>query len=30
MYKTQNFTQSAEGHKDGMWTTVLSAAVFIL
>jgi arginine decarboxylase len=30
IYKTQNFTQSAEGHKDGMWTTVLSAAVFIL
>lgn len=30
IYKTQNFTQSAEGHKDGLWTTVLSAAVFIL
>ncbi|MGA7977873.1 MAG: hypothetical protein WCF01_03940 [Nitrososphaeraceae archaeon] len=30
MYKTQNFTQSAEGHKDGLWTTVISAAVLIL
>ena len=30
IYKTQNFTQSAEGHKDGLWTTVISAAVFIL
>jgi arginine decarboxylase len=30
IYKTQNFTQSAEGHKDGLWTTVLSAAVLIL
>ena len=30
IYKTQNFTQSAEGHKDGLWTTVLSAAVFVL
>ena len=30
IYKTQNFTQSAEGHKEGLWTTVLSAAVFIL
>src|SRR5215510_3664732 len=27
IYKTQNFTQSAEGHKDGLWTTVISAAV---
>jgi len=27
---TNNFTQSAEGHKDGLWTTVLSAAVMIL
>ena len=26
IYRTQNFTQSAEGHKDGLWTTVLSAA----
>jgi arginine decarboxylase len=30
IYKTQNFTQSAEGHKDGLWTTVISGAVFIL
>ena len=30
IYKTQNFTQSAEGNKDGLWTTVISAAVLIL
>jgi arginine decarboxylase len=30
IYKTQNFTQSAEGHKDGLWSTVISAAVLIL
>lgn len=30
IYKTQNYTQSAEGNKDGLWTTVLSAAVFII
>lgn len=30
IYKTQNFTQSAEGNKDGLWTTVLSAAILIL
>lgn len=30
IYKTQNFTQSAEGHKDGLWTTVVSAAVLLL
>ncbi|HEX7178243.1 MAG TPA: arginine decarboxylase, pyruvoyl-dependent [Nitrososphaeraceae archaeon] len=30
IYKTQNFTQSAEGHKDGLWTTVISSAVLIL
>ena len=30
IYKTQNFTQSAQGNKDGMWTTVISAAVLIL
>ena len=30
IYKTQNFTQSAQGHKDGLWTTVISAAVLIL
>jgi len=27
--KTSNVTQSAEGHKDGLWTTVIAAAVFI-
>jgi arginine decarboxylase len=30
IYKTQNFTQSATGNKDGLWTTVISAAVLIL
>ena len=30
IYKTQNTTQSAEGNKDGLWTTVISAAVLIL
>ena len=30
IYKTQNFTQSAEGHKDGLWTTVVSAAVLLI
>ena len=30
IYKTQNFTQSAEGHKYGLWTTVLSAAVLLI
>ncbi len=30
IYKTQNITQSAEGHKDGLWTTVISAAILIL
>lgn len=30
IYRTQNFTQSAVGHKDGLWTTVVSAAVLIL
>jgi len=29
IFKTQNITQSAEGNKDGMWTTVLSAAVLL-
>jgi arginine decarboxylase len=28
--KTSNVTQSAEGHKDGLWTTVVAAAVFII
>lgn len=27
--KTTNVTQSAEGNKDGLWTTVLAAAVFL-
>lgn len=26
--KTMNITQSAEGHKHGLWTTVVAAAVF--
>ena len=26
IYKTQNFTQSAEGNKDGLWTTVISGS----
>jgi len=30
IYKTQNITQSAQGNKDGLWTTVVSAAVLIL
>ena len=30
IYKTQNFTQSAEGYKDGLWTSVVSSAVLIL
>jgi len=28
--KTTNITQSAIGNKDGLWTTVLAAAVFIM
>jgi arginine decarboxylase len=28
--KTSNFTQSAEGNKDGLWTSVVSLAVFIM
>jgi len=28
--KTTNITQSALGNKDGLWTTVLAAAVFIM
>jgi arginine decarboxylase len=27
--KTMEFTQSAEGNKDGMWTTVIAAAVLL-
>jgi len=29
VFKTMNTCQSAEGNKDGMWTTVISAAVFL-
>lgn len=29
IFKTTNMVQSAQGNKDGMWTTVISAAVFI-
>jgi len=28
IFKTSHYVQSAEGNKDGMWTTVLAAAVF--
>lgn len=28
--KTTNITQSAKGDKDGLWTTVIAAAVFII
>lgn len=28
--RTTNITQSAIGHKDGLWTTVITAAVFVL
>ena len=27
--RTRNITQSAEGNKDGLWTSVVAAAVFI-
>jgi|SRR3989344_3584612 len=27
--KTYNITQSAEGHKDGLWTTVVAAAILL-
>jgi arginine decarboxylase len=30
IYKTTNTTQSAQGHKDGLWTTVVAAAVLVL
>lgn len=30
IYKTQNITQPAQGNKDGLWTTVVSAAILIL
>ena len=29
IFKTTNITQSAQGHKDGLWTTVVAAAVLI-
>jgi arginine decarboxylase len=29
IYKTMNITQSAQGHKDGLWTTVVAAAVLL-
>jgi len=29
IFKTSNVTQSAEGNKDGLWTTVIAVAVFI-
>jgi arginine decarboxylase len=29
IFKTFNITQSATGHKDGLWTTVIAAAVMI-
>lgn len=28
--KTSNITQSAEGNKDGLWTTVIAATVFVM
>jgi arginine decarboxylase len=28
IFKTQNITQSAEGNKDGMWTSAIAVAVF--
>ncbi len=29
IFKTTSITQSAEGHKDGLWTTVIASAVLI-
>jgi arginine decarboxylase len=29
IFKTTHFVQSAQGNKDGMWTTVIAAAVFV-
>ncbi len=29
IYKTTNICQSAQGNKDGLWTTVIAAAVFL-
>jgi len=30
IFTSKNICQSAQGHKDGLWTTAISAAVFIL
>lgn len=30
IFKSSSICQSAEGHKDGLWTTVAAAAVFLL
>jgi arginine decarboxylase len=30
IFKCRHICQSAEGHKDGLWTTVIASAVFIL
>ena len=30
IFKTTNITQSSEGNKSGLWTTVVAAAVFLL
>jgi arginine decarboxylase len=29
IFRTSHICQSAEGHKDGLWTTVIAAAVFL-
>jgi len=30
IFKTTHTVQSAEGHKDGLWTTAIAAAVFVM
>jgi arginine decarboxylase len=30
IFKTSSICQSAEGNKDGLWTTVVAGAVFLL
>lgn len=30
IFKTKNICQSAEGNKNGLWTTVIAAAIFIM
>lgn len=30
IFKTSNICQSTEGHKDGLWSTVMAVAVFLL